>query len=111
MVSAINSALAGLQAAGNKLEVSAAKIAGLGQNLGTPKVDGKAQSQAPQKTDKVTLSEAATNLSQASGLDGQGTDLGEEVVNQTIASYDFKANLKSLQVQNNITQSLIDIIS
>jgi flagellar hook protein FlgE len=39
----------------------------------------------------------------------RGDDLAEDVVQQMIASYSFKANLRVIQTQNDITGSLLDL--
>jgi flagellar basal body rod protein FlgC len=111
MTDAINSAISGLANASKRLETAANHIAkaGLKPADSTQQADTTKQSGTTQPTDKVTLSDDATQalsqLSQGSG------DITNDLIQTNQASYDFKANLKTLQVQNNIQQSLLDIFS
>ena len=44
-------------------------------------------------------------------VDVPNVDLAEEAVSQKIATYDFEANLKALEVTDEIMKSLIDILA
>lgn len=44
-------------------------------------------------------------------VDAPNVDVGEEMINQIIASYDAKANLKSIKVQNDLLKSTLDIFT
>jgi len=44
-------------------------------------------------------------------VDVPNVDLAEEAVSQKMATYDFKANLKALEVTDEIMQSLIDVLA
>lgn len=108
MVSAINSALSGLNAASKKLEVSANNIAN--QFSTSLSADGKSTTPyTAQKVDQVTLSNGAI---QAHVNDTQQpVDQATEMVNTLVASYDFKANLKTLKIADEMQQNLLNIIS
>jgi len=126
MVSAIDSAVSGLAASSRKIQVSANNIANQfstksvidGQTVDTPYV--------PQRVDQVSLSNggvqaqvrdvnpATTTIpdTQNGGLqEVPNVDLANELIQMQVASYDFKANLKSIKVQDNIFKSVLDIIS
>lgn len=127
MVVAFNIALSGLAAADKRLQTAANNIANVSSTKSL--VNGQAVDQPyiPQRVDQVSLSHGGV-LSQTSDaanpfitvpdLDNlQNTvqlpnvDIGQELVNLKIASYDFKANLKTIQVQDNLNDTLLDIIS
>ena len=120
MVSPINTALSGLSAASRRIAVSADNIANQFSKNYTPK-----------QVDQVSLSGGAVqaivkDVNPATipvfnpldpDADANGTvqlpnvDLANELVNQTIASYDFKANLQSIKAADNLQKSLLDILS
>jgi len=101
MVSAINSALSGIASAGRRIEDAAVKISRSGNS-------NAADAAAPvSPVDAVTLSDTA----QAAQLQPAESDPTDAIIEMKLASYDFKANLKTLQVQQNITQSLLDIVA
>ena len=125
MVSSINTALLGLSAASKRLEVSANNIAN--QFSTKSVIDGKT-TDAPykaQRVDQVSLSNGGVlakvsdaNPPTTSASDGQGgtaqqsnVDPANELIQQNIAAYDFKANLKTIQTQDNILKNLLDIVS
>lgn len=85
MVSAINTALVGLDSAGKQLEAAAKKIADPSK-LKTPGQNGDTAASAPD-------------------------DITDAAVDLKIASYDFKANLKTIKVADNVEKSLLDILS
>ena len=126
MVSAINTAVSGLAAAGKRLEVSANNIAN--QFSTKSQINGVTVDQpyVAQQVDQVSLTnggvEAIThdvNPASVTIVDpnGQGAteqvpnvNTDQELVNQNIAAYDYKANLKTIKVQDNLDKSLLDII-
>jgi len=127
MVSAIGSALSGLNASETRLDVSANNIAN--QSSKGSIVNGKKTDTpyTPQRVDQVSLSSGGV-LAQVSNANPQNTnapgsqgngaaqqqpsaDQADQLVQQNIAAYDFKANLKTIQTQDNIIKSLLDIVS
>ena len=128
MVSAIDSAVSGLAAAGKILEISAQNIAN--QSSTKTQVNGKTINApyVPQKVDTVTLSDGAvkaqvsnvnpatvtvpSNNPQSNGTQQvPNVDQAQELVNQQIAANTYKANLKTIKVQENLDKSLLDITS
>jgi hypothetical protein len=95
MVAGIDSALSGLLAAGKTLETTAKAIAKPAENTQV----------APQ--DSVTLSPDAAKASS----DASQSSPEDNVMKLVTASYDFKANAKSLKIQGDTLQSLLDIKS
>jgi len=125
MLSAINIALSGLNAATTQLNVSANNTAN--QFSTETDTNGQVTNQPymPQQVDLVALSGGGVqanvinvnpstvtiaNPSSPSGLSQlPNVDPTQEVVNQQVASYDFQANLKTIEVANDTLQSLLDI--
>lgn len=125
MLSAINSALSGLDAATTQLDASANNTAN--QFSTKTNANGKTVDQpyTPQQVDQVTLSTggvqakvdhvnpATVTLADTSSPSGTqqlpNVDTAQQLVNQQIASYDFKANLNTIKVANDTLQSLLDI--
>ena len=126
MVSAVDISLSGLNAASKRLEVSANNIA---NQFSTKSTDANGNvtntPYTPQRVDTISLSTGgvqaqANNVSPASTAapDAEGNlqqvpnvDQADQLVQQNIASYDFKANLKAIKVQDDIMKSLLDITS
>lgn len=124
MASVIDTALSGLKAADTKLQTHANNIA---NQLSTSKLaDGSSKPFIPNRVDQVTLSpggvkalvtQDAEPLDTPVGGNGEvaqgfsNVDPARELVGSLIASYDFKANLKTIQVQDKVQQSLLDIVS
>lgn len=128
---AINTALSGLSAASTRIDVSAANIAN--QNSTATKVNGVTTNKAyiPQDVVQVSLgaggvradvhdaANPTTKLydpaSSQAGQDGfvevPNVDTAKELVNQQIAAYDYKANLKAIQVASRMEQNLLDMLS
>ncbi|MFW0777016.1 MAG: flagellar basal body rod protein FlgC [Rickettsiales bacterium] len=120
MVSPINTALSGLAAASTRIAVSTENVA-----------NQFSKNYVPKQVDQVTLSAGAvravvkdvdpatTPIFNPSDPDADvnGTvqlpnvDLANELVNQSIASYDYKANLQSIKAADNLQKSLLDILS
>ena len=125
MVSSIDIALSGLNAAGRRLEVSANNLA---NQFSTKSIVNGQQTDSPyqpQKVDQISLSTGGviTQVNNATpatvtvpDLQGAGAtteapavDQATEIVQQLMASYDFKANLKTIKVQDDLFKSLLDI--
>ncbi len=131
MVNAINSALSGLSAAARRLHVSANNIANIhstktvvdGNTVNAPyvpkRVDQVSQAGGGVTTVVKDINPASTKLFDPDDPDADtegfvaypNVNLETEIVNQKIASYDYKANLKTIKVQDELEQSLLDILS
>lgn len=131
MVSTVNIALSGLKSASQRLEISAKNVANA-QSTHTI-VNGQRTDQpyTPQQPSQTTLATggvitAARDVNpatvkqfnpQSDNADADGVaeipnvDLEQEAVNQVIAAYDYKANLKALKTQLDLEKSLLDIKS
>lgn len=131
MVSAINSALSGLAAAGKRLDTSANNIANefstrtnkSGEVTNTPYVPQRVL-QVSQETGgtlakQVDVEPATVTRFDPTNADvrANGTavvpnvDVANELIQQKLTSYDFKANLKTIKIQDNLDKSLLDIIT
>jgi flagellar basal-body rod protein FlgC len=131
MISAINTALSGLNAASRRLENSANNIANqfsTSTSLNGQRVD---KPYTPQQIKQVTLeaggvATVTTDKDPASvsyfdpsnpQANEQGlvafpnVDTAQELIGQQVAAYDFKANLKTIETANKMQQKLLDIIS
>lgn len=130
MVNPINVSLGGLQTAAKRIEVASNNLAN--QNSTSTRVDGEATSDVykPQRVvqDTVngvpvarvetvanpTLKLYAPENPQADDtgfIDIPNVDTANELVELKIASYDYKANLKAIKVQDEVQQSLLDILT
>jgi flagellar basal-body rod protein FlgC len=131
MVSAINSALSGIDAAERRIQNSANNIAN--QFSTRTVVDGQVTNQpfVPQRIQQVSgaggsvrtvssdVEPATTAVFDPSNPEANSegivqfpnVDTAQELVAMQIASYDFKANLKTIKVEDNMQKSLLDIIS
>lgn len=127
MVSAINTSLSGLTAASKRIEVAANNIANQNSTKtreGDQVVD---KPYTPQRVDLVSLSNAGVqakvndvtpattqvpDVNSQSGLtDVPNIDQAQQLIDLNVASYDYKANIKAIQVQDKVQQSLLDILS
>ncbi len=131
MVSAISSALSGLAAASQRLNVSAQNIANSestqtvrnGQVVNEPyvpqKLVQKTQEGGGVVTDVQPVSPATQNLydpdNAAAGVDGvaafPNVDTAGELVNAQLSLYNAQANINVLRVQDKLSKSLFNIIS
>lgn len=131
MVNPINISLSGLAAAAKRVEVSASNIAN--QASTRTNVDGRIENRpyVPKTVDQVSLSTGGTQAlvrdvnrpsdrfynPEDPAADAEGfvqlpnVDTATELVNIKIASYDYKANLKAIKVQDDLQKNLLDIIS
>ena len=96
MVSAINSALAGINNAASRVETAARNIANQGASRAPSSQDNR-------PVDRVELS--------AQALEQTPQDSTKDLVDLQVASNDYKANLRSLKVADNISRSLLDILA
>jgi flagellar hook protein FlgE len=90
-------AVSGVQAASTRLDVAANNIA----NSQTPNFQRQVVHQASQETAGVV-----TSVGKSSEV---GPDLAADLVEQMAASYAYKANLHTIQTQDQLTGSLLDI--
>lgn len=127
MTSVINTALSGLQASQRRIEVAANNIAN--QNSTKTNVNGESTNSpfTPQRVDLVSLSNAGVaaitsdvenpttqiaDPTSASGLsEVPNVDVAQQLIEVKLASYDYKANIKAIQIQNNLEDSVLDILS
>lgn len=130
MINALNSALSGLNAASNRLGISADNVANQfstdtlkdGALTGTPPAPqdavqaslsgGGVQVSARERTPATTQVFAPENpaADEAGFLKLPNTDLEEEAVTQILAKYDFKANLKTLDAADDVLGATLDIL-
>ena len=124
MISAINTALSGLNAAATQVLVSANNTAN--QFSTQTNVNGTVINKpyVPQKVDQVTITGGVqakissvnpstitvANPSSPTGLSQlPNVNPDQEVVNQITATQSYEANLKSIETANNTLQSLLNI--
>lgn len=97
MVDTVTSiALSGLRASEKRIQVAADNIA----NVSTPNYKTAAVQQTSLAQGGVTSDVVKTEAP---------VDIAEQLVNSNVASYDFKANLKVLQAQRDLSKHLFDI--
>ena len=125
-MSAIDNALSGMNAAGTQIAVAANNIAN--QNSNKSIINGQVVNKpyVPQQVDQVSLSTGGVlaSVSNAPNPTQQvpdttngglttvpNVDQAAQLVQTDIASYNYKANLKVIQVQQNLDKSLLDIKS
>ncbi len=131
MSTAIGSALSGLAAASRRVEVSASNIAN--QSSTATQVNGVTTNQPYMPKDVVQISLGAggvraevrdannpvvkyhdpesTQADEYGFVEYPNVDTAEELVKMQIASYDYKANLKSIRVADRMAQNLLDMLS
>ena len=131
MVAGIANALSGYQNAAKRIEVSASNIANQFSTVKTEDGESTNRPYQPQRVIAVSQEEGGVKSEVAprepatlkrfdpnnAAANEQGiaevpnVDIGEEMVNQIIASYDAKANMKAIKIENNLLQSTLDIFS
>ncbi len=131
MVSAINSALSGLKAAGTKLAVASNNIANMhstqqlvnGEVVNAPyKEQQVVQTSLDTGGVKVEVREStlppikvyAPDHADANAegfVEMPNVNLERQMVDTMIVRYDYKANLKSIDIQDELFQNLLDIRS
>ena len=131
MSSTIDAALSGLAAASKRVEVSASNIAN--QQSTATSINGVTtnKSYIPQDVVQISLGAGGVRAEtrdtpkptinyydpSSAQTDGTGfvatpnVDVAKELVNQQIASYDYKANLKAIKIASSLEQNLLDIMS
>ena len=97
-MSAISSiALSGVQAASTRLDATSHNIA----NTQTERFHRQVVNQQSQESGGVTATVAQA--------DEAGADLAADLVEQKMASYTYRANLRSIQTEEQMMGSLLDI--
>lgn len=127
--SALNIAISGLRASETRLTASSGNVANMqsttssvrGERVNTPyqpqDVVQSSVADGGVRADLRTREPATVKVYDPSNVaaDDQGVteypnvDLEEEVINQHIASYDFKANLKVIKAADEMTEDLLNI--
>ncbi len=131
-MSAINTGLSGLLAAQTRLNVSANNVANaqsiVGQDDDGTKVNTPYQAQAvqqqslaeggvralitPEKPASIPAYDPANLYANAEGIvQTPNVKPEDEAVNQLLAKNAYQANLKTIQAEQNTTDSLLDIVS
>ncbi len=131
MIPPFNAALSGLAVSSRRLQVSAENISNQfstrtlvdGQSQNTPYVPkevvqtslptGGVRAEVRDKNPATTtvFSPDSPDANADGTLTLPNVNLEDELVNQKIASYDYKANLKVIKVQDDLDKSLLDIFS
>ncbi len=131
MTTAIDSALSGLAGASRRIEASASNIAN--QSSTSTQVNGVTTNKPYIPQDIVQISLGAGGVrteardvanpvvqyhdpenpqaDENGFVASPNVDTADEIVKMQIASYDFKANLKTIQVYNRMQQNLLDMLS
>lgn len=130
MINSVGIPLSGLNAAGKRLESSANNTANQFSTLSTKEGETVKEPYAPTQVDNVSIETGGVNPvvrninpssvpvydpeNIAANEDGitqyPNVDPEREVIQQKIATYDFKANLNVLKTQDNMMKSLLDIL-
>ena len=128
-MSAINTAITGLQAASKRMAVSANNVANISSTLSSKNGETVKEPYTPQDVVQTSLEQGgvkatvrdrdpasvplydpSNSAADENGItDYPNVSLEEEAVNQITASYDYKANLKVIKRQDEMFQSLLDI--
>lgn len=124
MTSAIAIGVSGFNAASDRIKTSANNLANQfstsqlqqdGQAVDTPYVPQQVQA-ISQSSGGVTTRTVDKNPATITGVNSSGEEVSEPNVDQAeellelkLASYDAKANLATIRVQNHLQQSLLDI--
>lgn len=131
MVSSINIALTGLASASKRLEVSSNNLANLHSTRSVKDGVTTAEPYLAQRVAQTSLSTGGVLASvvpssapvdkvyapdhpdadETGFVNFPNVNVEEELVQTQIASYDYKANLKSIQTQDSMFKSLLDILS
>lgn len=122
--------LSGMLAAGKRLEASANNVANVSSTVGRDAAGAlKNEPYRAQRVEQTSLlpagvgarvvdaqkptirvADASNPVADEDGtVEAPNVSLDEEVVQQQVAGYDFKANLKVLKAQDEMMESLIDI--
>ncbi len=115
MIPAVNSALSGLQAFGTKIQSNANNVANISSE-GYKKTRVTLSDQAPQGVSaavETVDSPGAMRLEETNGgsamVELSNVDLAEELPDSQLNARFYQANLKTLQVADEMTENLLDI--
>ena len=115
MIPAVNSALSGLQAFGTKMASNANNVANASSE-GYKKTRVTLSDQAPQgvKASVETINSPGTTVFEETNngselIELSNVDLGEELPESQINARFYQANLKTLQIADEMTKNLLDI--
>lgn len=115
--SVMNTAVSGLLASSSRMGVSANNVANQ-STTGDDAYEAQAVAQTAAPQGGVRSQVVAKNPATVPVADGEGgitdapnVDTAEEVVQQQIASYDFKANLKVLKAADEMAKETINILA
>ncbi len=130
MISAMNTAFSGLNAAEKRISVSASNIVNAqstksvvgGESVDTPYTplavaqvstqDGVRAEATPKNPATLPVYNPDSPSADADGVvQMPNVDLAQEMVNMNIATYDFKANLNVIKKNDEMAQSLLDIVA
>ena len=120
MLSSIGSSISGLNAASRRIEVSANNIANQSSSNYIPKrveqisVEGGAVQSVVSDVNPASVpvfNPSSPEADQNGMTQLPNVDVATELVNQAIAAYDYKANLKSIQIQKKLDNFLLNIFS
>lgn len=125
IASATHIGLTGLQAASRRLENSASNVANIHSTSSLVNGQRVDQPFTPRRIDQVSLESggvrtvsrevepATVAVADAEGgvTEFPNVNLEQEVIDQQFARYDFKANLKSIEAEDENIQALLDILA
>ena len=109
---AIGTAVSGLSAAEKRLQTSAQNVANqLSEGYKAKKIEQEALEAGGVKVDVVKKNPATITVANPEGGTQElpNVNEAEEVAQQVIASYTYKANLKTIQVQQDLQEALLNI--
>ena len=131
MSTAIDSALSGLAVASKRIDVAASNLAN--QSSTSTQVGGVTTNKSYIPKDVVQISLGAGGVraevrdvnnptvkyhdpespqaDEYGFVDSPNVDTAEQLVKMQIASYDFKANLKSIQIADRMAENLLDMLT
>lgn len=117
--SIVSTAMSGMRAAEARMQASAENIANLNSTVRTQQVGAMTREvYSPTRVQQTSMAtggvqvnrqQTAPTTQRSSDPEMSNTDLAGEVVEQQVATYGFKANLKVLEAADKMTQSLLDI--
>ncbi len=130
MINSVGIPLSGLNAASKRLDNSANNVANIFSTLSTKNGETVKEPYSPTRVDNVSLNPGVQpvtrNVTPSSvpvydpdnaAADAEGitqypnVDIENEVVDQKIATYDFKGNLSVLKTQDKMMGALLDILA
>lgn len=113
MISGINSSLAALFTFGNKLSNTAGNIANVNTDGYKKRVAVIQDDSAGQPQLDVTTSNEPGALIQENGVmtETSNVDLAEELPQLIVSQRGYEANIKALEVQDEVLKSTIDILA